>query len=190
MPQRAAGVQIDQLQPDVDAENGRQGYSNHLEPNTPQHFICPGSECCLTTGSMIAWAKIAVNPFSKLRIVMPVTGRAAERSAGTTKAGAHCVGHTDPPTRRAEAREDNSQDEQVADALACEWLVPQKELDAFVARTKPYFSQAAIRKFAHSVGVHPGIVVGRLQHLGAVPYSHSRGMLVKIRAALLEQIAH
>ena len=88
----------------------------------------------------------------------------------------------------AEPREDKPQAEQEADALACQWLVPQKELEAFVARTKPYFSKTAIVKFADSVGVHPGIVVGQLQYLGAIPYSHSRGMLVKVRAALLEQI--
>ena len=33
-----------------------------------------------------------------------------------------------------------------------------------------------------------GIVVGRLQYLGEIPYSHSRGMLVKVRERLLEAI--
>ena len=88
----------------------------------------------------------------------------------------------------AEARKDKPQDEQAADALASEWLVPHKKLDAFIARTKPRFSKPSIQNFAHSVGVHPGIVVGQLQHLGVIPYSHSRGMLVKVRAALLEHI--
>lgn len=88
----------------------------------------------------------------------------------------------------AEAREDKPKEEQEADDQACQWLVPPDEADAFVAKTKPYFSNAAITGFAESMGVHPGIVVGRLQHLEEIPYSHSRGMLVKVRERLLEAI--
>jgi HTH-type transcriptional regulator/antitoxin HigA len=35
--------------------------------------------------------------------------------------------------------------------------------------------------FAAQIGVHPGIVVGQLQHLDEIPYSHNREMLVRIR---------
>ena len=86
----------------------------------------------------------------------------------------------------AEACEDKPKEEQEADNQACEWLVPPDEVDVFVAKTKPYFSKAAIMDFAESMGVHPGIVVGRLQHLKEIPYSHSRGMLVKVRERLME----
>jgi len=88
----------------------------------------------------------------------------------------------------AEAREDKPPEEQEADRQACEWLLPQAEVDAFVAAIKPYFSKAAIMAAAGRVGVHPGIVVGRLQYLEEIPYSHSRGMLVKVRQRLLEAI--
>ena len=89
----------------------------------------------------------------------------------------------------AQAREDKPAEEQEADDQACEWLLPQDEVDAFVAETKPYFSKAAIVAFADNMGVHPGIVVGRLQYLKEIPYSHSRGMLGKVRERLLEAIA-
>ncbi|MCH7705201.1 MAG: hypothetical protein IIB61_08815, partial [Planctomycetes bacterium] len=85
----------------------------------------------------------------------------------------------------AEAREDKPKEEQEADDQACEWLVPPDEVDVFVTKTKPFFSKAAILDFAESMAVHPGIVVGRLQHLKEVPYSHSRGMLVKVRERLM-----
>ena len=88
----------------------------------------------------------------------------------------------------AQAREDKPKEEREADDQACEWLLPQDEVDAFVAEAKPYPSKAAIMEFAESVGVHPGIVVGRLQYLKEIPYSHHRGMLVKVRERLLEAI--
>ncbi len=88
----------------------------------------------------------------------------------------------------AVAREDKPKEEQEADIQACEWLLPQIEFDAFVAETKPDFSKAAITNFAESMGVHPGIVVSWLHLLLEIPYSHSRGMLVKVRERLLEAI--
>ena len=88
----------------------------------------------------------------------------------------------------AEAREDKPKEEQEADDQACQWLLPQNEVDTFVSETRPYFSKAAIAGFADSMGVHPGIVVGRLQHIGAIPYSHNRAMLVNVRKRLLKAI--
>jgi len=88
----------------------------------------------------------------------------------------------------AQAREDKPKDEQEADDQACDWLLPHDDVLLFVSTTKPYFSKAAILEFANAAGVHPGIVVGRLQHLKEIPYSHSRGMLVKVRKRLLEAI--
>ena len=86
----------------------------------------------------------------------------------------------------AEACEDKPKEEREADIQACQWLVPPDEVDDFVAKTKPYFSKEAIMDFAESMGVHPGIVVGRLQHLKEISYNHSRGMLVKVRERLME----
>ena len=85
----------------------------------------------------------------------------------------------------AEAREDKPKEEQEADDQACEWLVPPDEVDAFVAETKPYFSKTAITAFAERMGVHPGIVVGRLQYLEEISYNHCGGLLVMVRERLL-----
>jgi HTH-type transcriptional regulator/antitoxin HigA len=80
----------------------------------------------------------------------------------------------------AERTEDKADAERVADRTAGEWLIPSKELEAFVRRLRPYFSRAEILSFAERVGVHPAIVVGRLQHSGEVPWTHFRNLLTKV----------
>lgn len=57
-----------------------------------------------------------------------------------------------------------------ADNMAADMLVPPSAYRGLVAAGG--FSKAGIRAFAESVGVAPGIVVGRLQHDGHLPYTH------------------
>ena len=76
--------------------------------------------------------------------------------------------------------------ERVADSFAVELLVPQDELDDFIARVGPLYSKKRIVGFANRIGVHPGIVVGQLQHRGEIGYWHSRPLLSKVRSSLLE----
>jgi len=70
-----------------------------------------------------------------------------------------------------------------ADRNAVSYLVPQKELDYFIARVSPLYSKARIIGFANNIHVHPGIVVGQLQHTSRneLNYSQHRDMLVKVR---------
>ncbi len=68
-----------------------------------------------------------------------------------------------------------------ADKEAMEMLVPQKDLKAFIRKSKPDFKASEISQFADSIGVHPGIVVGQLQHRGEIAYRAHRSMLVKVR---------
>jgi HTH-type transcriptional regulator/antitoxin HigA len=76
---------------------------------------------------------------------------------------------------------DISENERRADQAATEALVDQKQLRAFVASIKPYFSRSAIEEFAKRVNVHPAIVVGQLQKRGDVPYSHHRNLLARVK---------
>ncbi len=62
----------------------------------------------------------------------------------------------------------NDEREAEADAFAVGFLIPRAKFQAFAAQPRP--TEAAIRKFAQNVGVAPGIVVGRLQHDGSLPY--------------------
>lgn len=70
-----------------------------------------------------------------------------------------------------------------ADNNAVSFLVPQAALDNFIARISPLYSKARLIRFANRIHVHPGIVVGQLQHpsRGELNYSQHRDMLVKVR---------
>jgi len=75
--------------------------------------------------------------------------------------------------------------EKAADEFATEFLIPQEELNNFIARIQPMYSKSKIVNFANRVTVHPGIVVGQLHHRGkeqgGLDYSNNRDMLVKVK---------
>jgi HTH-type transcriptional regulator / antitoxin HigA len=71
--------------------------------------------------------------------------------------------------------------EQAADRFASERMIGESELDNFIVRVRPLFSKVKIQGFALRQGVHPAIVIGQLQHKGAIHWSHSREFLVKVR---------
>jgi HTH-type transcriptional regulator/antitoxin HigA len=71
--------------------------------------------------------------------------------------------------------------EKMADQFATGFLVDQSKLDSFIARVHPLYSKVRIAAFANKVHVHPGIVVGQLQHRGRITYAHSREYLVKVK---------
>ncbi|HPM37781.1 MAG TPA: HigA family addiction module antitoxin [candidate division Zixibacteria bacterium] len=81
----------------------------------------------------------------------------------------------------AQPHSEKVDEEKKADAFASEYLVGERDLDEFVGRLYPLFSDTNIKGFADRIGVHPGIVIGRLQHMGRISYSRGRGMLAKIR---------
>ena len=73
-----------------------------------------------------------------------------------------------------------------ADSEAASFLVPQGKLDDFIKRVRPYYSKKKIAAFAETIGVHPGIVVGQLQHRREIPFAHSRDMLEKVRDVICD----
>jgi HTH-type transcriptional regulator/antitoxin HigA len=74
-------------------------------------------------------------------------------------------------------RSEKPEFEQRADAFAENWLVPQRELDNFIARMRPAYSKERIRLFAKRLDVHPALVLGQLQFRKEIEYSHSREFL-------------
>ena len=58
-----------------------------------------------------------------------------------------------------------------ADEYAVNFLVPQAELEDFIARTQPLYSKIKINRFARRIEVHPGIVLGQLHHRAELDYS-------------------
>lgn len=65
-------------------------------------------------------------------------------------------------------------DENDANAFAAEILIPSKEFNLFVKQN--LFSENAIRTFAGQIGVHPGIVVGRLQKENLIGFNQMHGL--------------
>lgn len=75
--------------------------------------------------------------------------------------------------------------EKRANETGADNCIPKSELDEFIARLNPYFSKSDIVGFAKRIHVHPGIVVGQLQFMKLVPYSHHRSLLVPVRAHVI-----
>lgn len=76
--------------------------------------------------------------------------------------------------------------EQRANVEAAAYLIPRSELDSFVGRVSPLYSRDRIIQFAHSIKIHPGIIIGQLQHRGELHSSANRDLLARIRDAVVE----
>ena len=71
--------------------------------------------------------------------------------------------------------------EERANKEAADFLIPQSELDSFIKRVAPYFSEPRINNLATSLQIHPGIIVGQLQHREEIGYNAHHKLLVKVR---------
>jgi HTH-type transcriptional regulator / antitoxin HigA len=60
-------------------------------------------------------------------------------------------------------------------------LIPPNELTSFIRRVGPLYSRARIVQFAHRMKIHPGIIVGQLQHRGEIKFSSHQQLLAKVR---------
>ncbi len=69
---------------------------------------------------------------------------------------------------------DTDETEKEADRFAANHLIPQSSYQAFVERKG--YSEWEVREAARSFGIHPGIVVGRLQYEKHVPFSRLNGL--------------
>lgn len=71
--------------------------------------------------------------------------------------------------------------ERRADEEAAATLIDPEELQSFIHRVGPFYAKERINQFANRIRMHPGIIVGQLQHRGEIRYSANREMLVKVR---------
>lgn len=76
--------------------------------------------------------------------------------------------------------------EQRANIEASGVLIGKSELDSFIARVAPLFSKDRIVQFAHSVKIHPGIVVGQLKYRGELRPGAYRELVSRIRDVITE----
>lgn len=75
--------------------------------------------------------------------------------------------------------------ERLANDRAADALVPKTELWSFISRVGPYYSRERVIQFAHTMKIHPGIIVGQLQYRKELGYSALRELLPKIRDAVI-----
>ncbi|NCC05429.1 MAG: ImmA/IrrE family metallo-endopeptidase [Deltaproteobacteria bacterium] len=68
--------------------------------------------------------------------------------------------------------------EREADSFAADLLIPPKAFKSFLAKGRPTLD--AISAFATDVDTAPGIVVGRLQHEGVIPFKQGNGLKVRL----------
>lgn len=65
-------------------------------------------------------------------------------------------------------------DEQQANRFATEQLIPTESWNGFTERWR--FDYESVQRFANELGIHPGIVVGRLQHEELIRYHFLNGL--------------
>lgn len=76
-----------------------------------------------------------------------------------------------------------AEEERVANEAAAEFCVSQRDMNAFMARKAPFFSERDLIGFSRTIKVHPGIVAGQLQHKTG-RYDRFRDHLAKVRAII------
>lgn len=75
-------------------------------------------------------------------------------------------------------------EEQVANAEAANFCVPNEKIDSFIKRKHPFYYEKDVLAFSKLHGIHPGIVVGQMQHR-LKRYDYLRKYQVKIRHCVL-----
>ncbi|MCC6466577.1 MAG: helix-turn-helix domain-containing protein [Planctomycetes bacterium] len=75
--------------------------------------------------------------------------------------------------------------ERRANADAAAALIEPSRLDDFIRRKKHVMSQTTIIQFANLIQIHPGIVVGQLQHRGVLGWDFHTKLLPRIREHLV-----
>jgi len=78
---------------------------------------------------------------------------------------------------------DQPQEEVLANTAAADFCVPAEEMNDFVARVKPFFSEQRVLLFAQRLQIHPGLVVGQIQRR-TENYAFLKRYLVKVRQYL------
>lgn len=67
--------------------------------------------------------------------------------------------------------------EEEANAWAADWLVPPR----YAPELAGLSTKVSVKAFARRIGIHPGIVVGRLQHDGSIPFRQMNNLKVSFR---------
>jgi len=96
----------------------------------------------------------------------------------------HEAGHIILHRKRAffidhEFNQSEDTEEQEANEFAANVLIPSKKLREFIRQDDK--TREVIKRFASKIGIAPGIVVGRLQYEGILPYSHFNDLKSRLK---------
>lgn len=83
--------------------------------------------------------------------------------------------------KRAGTGPDIVEEERQANEAAADFCVPRKAMSSFIARKAPFFKTHDILGMANTLGIHPGLIAGQLQHR-IERFDLFRQYLVKIRS--------
>lgn len=81
------------------------------------------------------------------------------------------------------------EEERIANQVAADFCVPAKSMDSFIARKSPLFTERDVIGFSRTLNLHPGLVVGQLQHRTG-RYELFRKYLVKIKSIVTPNAIH
>lgn len=73
--------------------------------------------------------------------------------------------------------------ERASNAAAAEFCVPSKSMESFILRKAPFFAERDLLGFAKTLGIHPGLVAGQLQHRTG-RHDRFRAHQVKVRSSV------
>ena len=76
--------------------------------------------------------------------------------------------------------------EERANWNAANLLIPKHKLDEFITACSPRYSEARINNFATRLQIHPGIIVGQLQHRAEISYAAHRKLMTNVRDLVTE----
>jgi len=93
----------------------------------------------------------------------------------------HILRHNKKQTFVETGGHDKDPEEVEANLMAGERLIPQTALDAFLKEQNGRISSGSVKHFAESIGICPGIVVGRLQHDGVIAFAHLNQIKRRLR---------
>ncbi|MEO5916525.1 MAG: helix-turn-helix domain-containing protein [Luteolibacter sp.] len=75
--------------------------------------------------------------------------------------------------------------EEEAERDGSNWLIPESRLRSFIERRAGRINDESILAFAEIANVHPGVLVGMLHHIGAIPYTKFSKMKIDVRKMAL-----
>lgn len=80
------------------------------------------------------------------------------------------------------SREYGQKQEKNADSYACDVLISEEALKRFIEKNN--ISEKSIRLFATNINISPGIVVGRLQKEGVIPFNYFNSLKEKYKISI------